>query len=181
MIITDFAHLDKPITVQLKQKGVRMTRAGEAKEMSKGWRIYSVGYGFNAMTNEIARNPICMMDSMSQDGLLTKDAIKLEFQERHYTGSCYSELTNNLKAEAKFSGEYSGFKGEVSASFDMSTFKENKYEYAKKGFPRGKLFSVNLQCIEKRLSETKTILNDKKTKDLGGMGDNREKSSNFAS
>ena len=130
MIITDFAHLDKPITVQLKQKGVRMTRAGEAKEMSKGWRIYGVGYGFNAMTNEIARNPICMMDSMSQDGLLTKDAIKLEFQERHYTGSCYSELTNNLKAEAKFSGEYSGFKGEVSASFDMSTFKENKYEYA---------------------------------------------------
>ena len=117
-----------------------MTRAGEAKEMSKGWRIYGVGYGFNAMTNEIARNPICMMDSMSQDGLLTKDAIKLEFQERHYTGSCYSELTNNLKAEAKFSGEYSGFKGEVSASFDMSTFKENKYEYAKKGFPRGKLF-----------------------------------------
>jgi hypothetical protein len=114
MIITDFAHLDKPITVQLKQKGVRMTRAGEAKEMSKGWRIYGVGYGFNAMTNEIARNPICMMDSMSQDGLLTKDAIKLEFQERHYTGSCYSELTNNLKAEAKFSGEYSGFKGEVS-------------------------------------------------------------------
>jgi len=54
------------------------------------------------------------------------------------------------------------------------------HTHIKKGFPRGKLFSVNLQCIGKRLSETKTILNDKKTKDLGGMGDNREKSSNFA-
>ena len=130
MIITDFAHPDKPVTVQLKQKGISMTRAGEAKEMTKGWRIYGVGYGFNALTNEIARNPICMMDSLSQDGLLTKDAIKLEFMERHYTGSCYSELTNNLKAEAKFSGEYSGFKGEVDACFDNNIFKENKYEYA---------------------------------------------------
>ena len=68
------------------------------------------------MTNELGESPIVRMEELYELGNLTKDAIDLRVEERRYTGSCHSELTNNLKTEAKFSGKYFGFEGEAGAT-----------------------------------------------------------------
>ena len=47
-----------------------------------------------------------------------------------YSGSSVSELSNELSADASFSGKYLGFKGEVGASFGMKDFSKQENEYA---------------------------------------------------
>ena len=132
LIVNDLSGDATSVTLPICQQGVAAgTRAaGEAKDIVKGWRIYGVGYGFNAMTNELGESPIVRMEELYDQGYLTKDAIDLRVEERRYTGSCHSELTNNLKTEAKFSGKYFGFEGEAGATFDMKSFKETNKEYA---------------------------------------------------
>ena len=131
LIVNDLSGDATSVTLPICQQGAAGTRAaGEAKDIVKGWRIYGVGYGFNAMTNELGESPIVRMEELYELGHLTKDAIDLRVEERHYTGSCHSELTNNLKTEAKFSGKYFGFEGEAGATFDMKSFKETNKEYA---------------------------------------------------
>ena len=131
LIVNDLSGDATSVTLPICQQGAAGTRAaGEAKDIVKGWRIYGVGYGFNAMTNELGESPIVRMEELYELGNLTKDAIDLRVEERHYTGSCHSELTNNLKTEAKFSGKYFGFEGEAGATFDMKSFKETNKEYA---------------------------------------------------
>ena len=131
LIVNDLSGDATSVTLPICQQGAAGTRAaGEAKDIVKGWRIYGVGYGFNAMTNELGESPIVRMEELHDQGHLTKDAIDLRIEERHYTGSCHSELTNNLKTEAKFSGKYFGFEGEAGATFDMKSFKETNKEYA---------------------------------------------------
>ena len=131
LIVNDLSGDATSVTLPICQQGAAGTRAaGEAKDIVKGWRIYGVGYGFNAMTNELGESPIVRMEELYELGHLTKDAIDLRVEERRYTGSCHSELTNNLKTEAKFSGKYFGFEGEAGATFDMKSFKETNKEYA---------------------------------------------------
>ena len=131
LIVNDLSGNATSVTLPICQQGAAGTRAaGEAQDIVKGWRIYGVGYGFNAMTNELGESPIVRMEELYELGHLTKDAIDLRIEERHYTGSCHSELTNNLKTEAKFSGKYFGFEGEAGATFDMKSFKETNKEYA---------------------------------------------------
>ena len=131
LIVNDLSGDATSVTLPICQQGAAGTRAaGEAQDIVKGWRIYGVGYGFNAMTNELGESPIVRMEELYELGHLTKDAIDLRIEERHYTGSCHSELTNNLKTEAKFSGKYFGFEGEAGATFDMKSFKETNKEYA---------------------------------------------------
>ena len=131
LIVNDLSGDATSVTLPICQQGAAGTRAaGEAQDIVKGWRIYGVGYGFNAMTNELGESPIVRMEELHDQGHLTKDAIDLRIEERHYTGSCHSELTNNLKTEAKFSGKYFGFEGEAGATFDMKSFKETNKEYA---------------------------------------------------
>ena len=131
LIVNDLSGDATSVTLPICQQGAAGTRAaGEAQDIVKGWRIYGVGYGFNAMTNELGESPIVRMEELHELGHLTKDAIDLRIEERHYTGSCHSELTNNLKTEAKFSGKYFGFEGEAGATFDMKSFKETNKEYA---------------------------------------------------
>ena len=113
LIVNDLSGDATSVTLPICQQGAAGTRAaGEAQDIVKGWRIYGVGYGFNAMTNELGESPIVRMEELHELGNLTKDAIDLRVEERHYTGSCHSELTNNLKTEAKFSGKYFGFEGD---------------------------------------------------------------------
>ena len=91
LIVNDLSGDATSVTLPICQQGAAGTRAaGEAQDIVKGWRIYGVGYGFNAMTNELGESPIVRMEELHDQGHLTKDAIDLRIEERHYTGSCHS-------------------------------------------------------------------------------------------
>ena len=127
MTITDFGDGAKKTVVKLGQKSrLEGTRAGE---LITGNRIYGVGYGFNSITNQLAENQIVAVGKAIENGKIVTDGVNATYKIRNYSGSCFSQLSNDLKADAKFNGKYFGFKAEAKASFEAKTFQESNHDY----------------------------------------------------
>ncbi len=127
MIITDFGDNCKKTVYSLGQKSLKEgTRAGN---IAAGNRIYGVGYGYNCVTNEVANNQIIGVTAAIKQKRIVTNGVDASFQMRNYKGSCLSQLSNDLKADAKFSGKYFGFKAAAGASFDAKTFRETNSDY----------------------------------------------------
>ena len=127
MIITDFGDNGKKTVVKLGQKSqLEDTRADK---ISTGNCIYGVGYGYNAMSGKLAANQIVKMADAIKDNILVTEGVRASYALREYKGSCFSQLCNNFKADASFSGKYFGFKGEAGASFDSKYLRESNRDY----------------------------------------------------
>jgi hypothetical protein len=113
--------------VKLGQKS--QLEGTRADKLITGNRIYGVGYGYNIVTNEIANNQIVAIANAIAKNRLTSNGIDAEYKIRDYRGSCFSQLCNDLKADAKFSGEFFNFKAEAGASFDAKTLQESNHDY----------------------------------------------------
>ncbi len=118
--------------IPLRQKG-NMDSDVNITDVTKGDRIYAVGYGYNylgeyASANSVSRNPIIRIaeckDRVSTGG------VNASYVAKTYSGSSVTELTNSLSTDAKFGGKYLGFKGEIGATFGKKDFSNNSNEYA---------------------------------------------------
>jgi len=127
MIITDFGDNAKQTVVKIGQKS--QLDGTRADKLITGNRIYGIGYGYNTITNEIANNQIVAVSKAIADGKIATGGINATYKIRNYTGSCFSQLCNELKADAKFSGKYFGFEAEAGANFEAKTFQENNSDY----------------------------------------------------
>ena len=127
MTITDFGDNSRQTVVKLGQKS--QLEGTRADKLITGNRIYGVGYGYNIVTNEIANNQIVAIANAIAKKRLTSDGIDAEYKIRDYRGSCFSQLCNDLKADAKFSGKFFNFKAEAGASFNAKTLQESNHDY----------------------------------------------------
>lgn len=127
MIITDFGDNAKKTVVKIGQKS--RLEGTRADELTTGNRIYGVGYGYNAITNEVANNQIVAVSKAIKDGKVVTSGVDATYKIRNYTGSCFSQLCNDLKADAKFNGKYFGFEAEAGANFEAKTFQESNNDY----------------------------------------------------
>ncbi len=112
--------------VPVRQQAAAMTRAGQ---LTVSNRIYGAGYGYNKMTGEITNAPLIVTEAAIKEGMLTSSGAMKDINVREYTGSSFSQLCNDLQAEAQFEGKVGGFKGEVAAKFGMKTFQEANHDY----------------------------------------------------
>lgn len=112
--------------VPVRQQAAAMTRSGEITVSN---RIYGSGYGYNQMTGEMTNAPLIATDAAIKTGMLASSGTMKDINAREYTGSCFSQLCNDLQAEAKFEGKFGGFSTEVTAKFGMKTFQESNYDY----------------------------------------------------
>ena len=132
MYITFPKDESKNQVIKLSQK-CNLDNDENLTEVNDGDRIYAVGYGYNflgeyASANSVSINPIVMIESCSDK--VHTGGVNASFEAKTYSGSSITELMNELSADAKFEGKYSGFKGEVGATFGMSDFSNNNHEYA---------------------------------------------------
>ncbi len=118
--------------IPLRQKG-NLDSDVNITDVTKGDRIYAVGYGYNylgeyASANSVSRNPIIRIaeckDRVSTGG------VNASYVAKTYSGSSATELMNSLSTDAKFGGKYLGFKGEIGATFGKKDFSNTNNEYA---------------------------------------------------
>jgi uncharacterized protein (TIGR02145 family) len=142
MYITFPQDESKNQTIKLRQK-CNLDSDDNLTEVTVGDRIYAVGYGYNylgdyASQRSVSRSPIVKMQEIIDkaktnkelEGSFTFGGVDASFSVKTYSGSSVSSLMNDLSADAKFGGNYLGFKGEVGATFNKSDFKSNNHEYA---------------------------------------------------
>ncbi len=113
-------------TMAITQQAGGGTRAGVAET---GNRIYGAGYGYNIVTGKMSQAPLVMTSAAIEEKVLVTGGVEADYHVREYTGSCFSQLCNNLKAEASFEGKKGGFEGEINAKFDMKNFQETNKDY----------------------------------------------------
>lgn len=113
-------------TMTITQQAGAGTRADA---IETGNRIYGAGYGYNIVTGKMSQAPLVMTSAAIDEKVLVTDGVEADYHVREYTGSCFSQLCNNLKAEASFEGKKGGFEGEISAKFDMKNFQETNRDY----------------------------------------------------
>ena len=138
MIITDSENPQHPQVIKIGQKcnldnGITRGADGSFVTPDKGNRIYGVGYGYNMykpLNQALTLNPIIRIEEVRDSNIFVTEGVEMQEVSEDYTGSSFSEVTNNFKAKASASGEGWGFEGEVSASFGRNDFSNNKYEYA---------------------------------------------------
>lgn len=124
----------KSQVIKLQQKSIAEDDEN-AVDLTRGNRVYVVGYGYNVLAerasmNSVSMTPIINIAQANQAGLMTVGPMNASFVAKTYSGSSVSELSNELSADAKFEGKYLGFKGEVGASFGMKNFSKQENEYA---------------------------------------------------
>ena len=112
--------------VPMIQKGSAGTRASALNGSN---RIYGAGYGYNCITGEMSSSPMAFTEQAIKDTVLVTGGAEVDYILRNYTGSCFSQLCNNLSAEAKFEAKKGGFEAEIIAAFDMKNFEESKHDY----------------------------------------------------
>ncbi len=132
MYITFPEDESKNQVVQLAQK-CNLDNSTNPTDVSKGDRIYAVGYGYNylgeyASARSVSRSPIVRIEECSNR--VQSGPVDATFQAKTYTGSSVTELSNDLSADASFGGSYCGFKGEIGATFNKKDFSNNSHEYA---------------------------------------------------
>jgi hypothetical protein len=113
-------------TMTITQQAGGGTRADVAET---GNRIYGAGYGYNIVTGKMSQAPLVMTSAAIEEKVLVTGGVEADYHVREYTGSCFSQLCNNLKAEASFEGKKGGFEGEINAKFDMKNFQETNKDY----------------------------------------------------
>jgi hypothetical protein len=113
-------------TMAITQQAGAATRADVAET---GNRIYGAGYGYNIVTGKMSQAPMVMTSAAIEEKVLVTGGVEADYHVREYTGSCFSQLCNNLKAEASFEGKKGGFEGEINAKFDMKNFQETNKDY----------------------------------------------------
>ena len=113
-------------TLGIQQQAGAATRADDLKTSN---RIYGAGYGYNIVNGNLSTAPLCMTSAAIDKGKLVAGGTMSEYNIREYTGSCFSQICNQLEAEASLKGEKGGFEGEVSASFAMKSFEESNRDY----------------------------------------------------
>ena len=104
---------------------------GNANAPQDGLRMYGVGYGYNfildhskALSTAPIIEPQVIADSSKTNG------IDIIVNEKTYTGSSMTEVSNQFSANVEAGGGLFGFKGEVGAAFTKSTDKTTSNEYA---------------------------------------------------
>jgi hypothetical protein len=127
MTITDFGDNARKTVVKIGQKS--QLEGTRADKLTTGNRIYGIGYGYNAITNEVANNQIVAVSKAITDGKIVTSGVDATYKIRNYTGSCFSQLCNGLKADAKFNGKYFGFEAEAGANFEAKAFQESNNDY----------------------------------------------------
>lgn len=120
--------------IDLQQKGLD-DGMHDAVDLPLGNRTYVVGYGYNtlgdrASMNSVSQTPIIEWAKAYDDSHIVVGPMDASFVAKTYSGSSVSELSNELSADANFSGKYLGFKGEVGASFGTKEFNKQESEYA---------------------------------------------------
>ncbi len=118
--------------IKLRQK-CNLDNDDNLTEVTEGDRIYAVGYGYNylgeyASANSVSRCPLIKIEA--NEDKVHLGPVDASFEAKTYSGSSITSLMNELNTDAKFSGKYFGFKGEVGATFSMKDFSSNNYEYA---------------------------------------------------
>ena len=119
----------------LIQKSVSDNPENEISQMVEGARRLGIGYGYNTLgqyadANSVAQNPIIDYNYVNEDSILSTSGVLVTFESDTYTGTTASELSNKLSSSINLGVSYCGFKGEVGASFNMSSYKSNETEYA---------------------------------------------------
>lgn len=112
--------------VPMIQKADNITRASELVNSN---RIYGAGYGYNCMTGEMTSSPMVLTEQAIKDTVLVTGGADADYIIQSYTGSCFSQLCNDLSVKGKMEGKKGGFEGEISAAFDMNSFQESKHDY----------------------------------------------------
>ncbi len=112
--------------VPVSQQAAAMTRSGQITVSN---RIYGAGYGYNMLTGQMTNAPLVATAIALETGILASSGAMKDVNVREYTGSCFTQLCNDLQCEAKFEGKAGGFDGEVAAQFDMKTFRQANHDY----------------------------------------------------
>lgn len=121
-------------TIEIQQK----SEADYDENLSmanKGYAKYVVGYGYNATKKEYP-SPKCLTQQIVKFKTLWEadevgfDTSVSEYSERTITGSSFEELSNKLNVTASLTGDYGGFSGEVSTSFNMNNYSSGSHEFA---------------------------------------------------
>ena len=112
----------------LIQKSVSDNPENEISQMVEGARRLGIGYGYNTLgqyadANSVAQNPIIDYNYVNEDSILSTSGVLVTFESDTYTGTTASELSNKLSSSINLGVSYCGFKGEVGASFNMSSYK----------------------------------------------------------
>lgn len=139
--------------------------------MVEGARRLGIGYGYNTLgqyadANSVAQNPIIDYNYVNEDSILSTSGVLVTFESDTYTGTTASELSNKLSSSINLGVSYCGFKGEVGASFNMSSYKSNETEYAIS------YVDVAQQVLTLETGAANIIANlmtDKAYKDLNGL------------
>lgn len=108
------------------------TRAGNQVTADKGNIIYGVGYGFNMykpLSSAITLNPIVRVEEFKAKDIIQTEGVDATYHFAQYTGSSFSEIVSDFKANAAITGKGSGFEAEVSEAFGTKDFSSNENEY----------------------------------------------------
>ena len=108
------------------------TRASNLVTPEKGNIIYGVGYGYNMykpLSSAITLNPIVRVEEFKAQNVIQTEGVDATFHYAQYTGSSFSEIVSDFKANCSVTGKGSGFEAEVSAAFGTKDFSSNENEY----------------------------------------------------
>jgi len=160
----------KSQVIDLQQKGLVNGMHG-AVDLSLGNRVYVVGYGYNVLAerasmNSVSLTPIIEIAKANADSRMAVGPMDASFVAKTYSGSSVSELSNELSADASFSGKYLGFKGEAGASFGMKDFSKQENEYAI-SYVEADMQSVNMEMSPTEIINT--YMTDAAYNDINGL------------
>lgn len=133
ILITFPGHESENKTIIVEQKYLG-DYGGNADVIKQGNQVYAVGYSYDT-TGEWASPNSVKKQVFDTKHLIEKEALSLgpvqmSLRNNTVTGSTMSEISDQLSAKASVKGSYSGFTGEVGASFNMSHAESSNYEYA---------------------------------------------------